>query len=477
MAIEDHPVRANHEHAVAVERRIAQATLSFDTAVQLRQDVSERQDELLNEILHSHNDNLLKAHYHSDAAYVHNGWLEEHLVEMYFPSLNLLDLDDVPDPEAAKDYLDHFDDDDKEQLFEWSREQRKHDQLSMEFRSKLDRHNRRILEEFEGLRAREEPLEWDVENRRMELASAKSARGDHSTELDGLQAAIVDGVPGLGNIRYGSEVTHPPSPSQEYWDNFEEWTKGQSLVHPNDFVGMDEDGLPIERGLSGPEYAVRRMMEANDRELAKVEARAIQAQSEADDRERKLQERIAHLEERVVDTDIRPRTKYISLPDGVLVTRHRSENQNRGCNTLNKMNEQGRLIQSDPSKQPIQIYLMIPNGQKGQHTKEMLALRHGIVVTRDRVNVEVKSRMNEDQNEIYVWFPEFHKYGYVCVMVQGNGTMQCATGKFEDSNWTKAENELYPGIKQALNQYTLPQLAAIHEEIKAHLEANTVSVA
>lgn len=519
--IEDDPARANHEHAMQIERNIASATQRFDAALMKAKEVNERYDALVEEVVSSGNENLVKAQHHSDAAYVLHCWLEDSLVEIYFPSLNLLDLDEVPHPDEAKEYLSNFDADDITELHQWSKDQRENEQLALKFKGKLDGHDRRLIEELEYLRGRKEPLNWDVENRKMELAKWKHARGDsdagYEVELDGLQAAIADGVSGLGNMTPAPTPSEYEEPDETWWDRFNDWLEGKG-DHPDDgtpspFVegemvsprsydleeeikdklkrraaaaGLDVENAQIEFGekstitsddgvsVSVPtQTALARLAEANDRGLAFVDKREAEMQEEASKREEHLtalMEQNKLLTQKVSSLDHRQKRKFIHLP-GVFKRDNAHPDFVRAVNALNEL-----LRQVDLIDEPFEVMLKLNAKGEDAHPREMLALRHGIMHRGGPLRFVVKSRLDMDKNDIYVWCSDYNAFAYICILVDDVGTWSVATAKHEDRAWVHAENALFPGIKHRVGRFHPAELVAKHREIKEYYEANTKDV-
>ena len=98
----------------------------------LKKEIDDRKDELLNEIVDSHNDNLIKAHHHERCLRSQLLVGRELVQSCTSPLLVCWTSMTCLTREAADDYLSHFEEDELEQAYEWSREQRRHDQLISE---------------------------------------------------------------------------------------------------------------------------------------------------------------------------------------------------------------------------------------------------------------------------------------------------------------------------------------------------------
>lgn len=112
--------------------------------------------------------------------------------------------------------------------------------------------------------------------------------------------------------------------------------------------------------------------------------------------------------------------------------------------------------------------------EKGQHAREMVALRAGFVVKGNAITIKVIQRLRDDQNNVLclIKYNGQIRENIVSVEADENGTLYVGTVMAIDKNWTDFENNT-PGVPPALKQQehpkpSLEQLAEYYQLIYAH---------
>ena len=437
--IEDDPARANFEYAQFVERRIGETSSAYEVARQQLDELVKRRAELQIEILEGKQEQLKQWMRHDDNVRAIRDELREMVPSGVYP--NDSPYFDEPHDKAMHDaVLESTPPEMLEEMYKLGSQMQDAKLLRDRAADQLDFDAKQVQKELDLLLEREEPLGWDVINRKTEMDRAVSARKPW---------------PSTGNSQVIMPRPHPgyKDPDQDPVNISFDPDTGEPVFRQSDIIYPKE---------------LARTVEANDRTLGRIEAERLKKDKEQE----AINAEVEALRKKVAAGDHRQIRKFRKLPG-------KSERKgvhpffNNAINALNARQREGTLEGSTFTVS----FAAKSKKYADAHPREMLALRHGIVHPKGPLEFKVYSRMDEDQNNLHVWIEDYQKDAYVAIYVTDAGTWEITTTLHEVKAWIDAENDLYPGIKHEVGQYTLEELAIRHHKIAEHLEANSDIVA
>ena len=417
--IEDDPARANFEYAQFVEQQIELASNRLERAREELNETVERRAEIQIGILEGNHETLKEWLRADDNVRAIRDELREMVPSGVYPNDSPY-FDEPHDKDLHQVVLDSTPMEMLEEMYKLGSRMQDAKLLRDRAADQLDFDAKQVQKELDLLLEREEPLGWDVINREMEMDRAVSARNP---------------LPTTG--------------------------KSQGIM-PRPHPGFKSD--------SGPDYPgeLRRTVETNDRTLGRIEAERLKKDKEQE----AINAEVEALRKKVAAGDHREIRKFRKLPN---------KSERKGVhpffnNAINALNTRHRNETLEGSTFTVS-FAAKSKKYADAHPREMLALRHGIVHPKGPLEFKVYSRMDEDQNNLHVWIEDYQKDAYLAIYVTDAGTWEITTTLHEVKAWIDAENDLYPGIKHEVGQYTLEELAIRHHKIAEHLEANSDIVA